>query len=306
VVGLQGWGNYSQTHGSFERIRYTGKPVYYPMGFQIFQNGIRVDFDQTLSSMDNHSVKNFFAQQWEYVYSTGYGSPEFSVRHKGKLGHDQLEITSTHVLDEGKSLFVEIPELVPTMSVYLRMHLKFANGEPFKTDLFATALHLGKAFTDFPMPRPIIQGKPQEIELILKMPPPVPDVEPGSDEPGRPIHLKALTGLKYDQTRISASPGERISLTVENVDVMPHNWLMVRWEGYVNVGEKADKMVNDPDAAAKQYIPDDKDVMHYTRLLNPGEKQTIHFNAPITPGHYPFMCTFPGHWQVMRGYLIVY
>jgi azurin len=138
------------------------------------------------------------------------------------------------------------------------------------------------------------------------MPPPIPDIEPGSDEPGRPIHLKALTGLEYDQTRISASPGERISLTLENTDVMPHNWVMVRYEGYTNVGEKADRMVNDPDAIAKQYIPEDRDILHYTRLLNPGEKTTIHFNAPTAPGHYPFLCTFPGHWQVMRGYLIVY
>ena len=186
------------------------------------------------------------------------------------------------------------------------MHLEFDGGERVKTDLFATALHLGEAFTSFPNPREIVSGKPQELELIIKRPPPVPEIEPGSDEPGRPIHLKALTGLKYDKTRISASPGERISLTLENTDVMPHNWVMVRYEGYTNVGEKADLMVNDPSAIEKQYIPEDRDILHHTRLLNPGESTTIHFNAPVAPGHYPFLCPFPGHWQVMRGYLIVY
>ena len=306
AVGLQGWGNYSQTHGSFERIRYTGKPVYHPLGFQVFQNGIRVDFDYMLSSSNSESIKTIFAQQWEYIYTMGYGSPEFSIRNKGKLGHDRLNVTSAHVINDGKSIFVEMPDLVPAMVVYLRMHLQFADGSPFKADLFATALHLGKAFKDFPNPLPIVPGKPQEIELTIKMPPPIPDLEPGSDEPGRPIHIKAITGLKYDKTRISASPGERISLTVENTDVMPHNWVMVRYEGYTNVGEKADLMVSDPDAAAKQYIPEDRDILHFTRLLNPGEKQTIHFNAPIAPGHYPFLCTFPGHWKVMRGYLIVF
>ena len=306
VVGSQGWGTYSQTDGSFERIRYTDKPVYYPIGFQIYQNGIRVDFDHQLSEKDVESVKNVFAQQWQYIYTMGYGSPEFSIRDPEQFGHDPLEITSAHVVGDGKSLFVEIPDIVPAMTIHLRMHLTFANGDPFKTDLFATALHLGKAFTDFSKPKAIVKGKPQELELILKMPPPIPDVEPGSDEPGRPIHIKALTGLKYDKTRISASPGERISLTLENTDVMPHNWIMVRYEGYTNVGEKADKMVNDPDAIAKQYIPEDRDILQFTRLLNPGESTTIHFNAPIAPGHYPFLCTFPGHWQVMRGYLIVY
>lgn len=306
VVGSQGWGTYSQTDGSFERIRYTGKPVYYPIGFQIFQNGIRVDFDHHLSKEAVESVKKVFAQQWQYIYTMGYGSPEFSIRDPEQFGHDPLEITSAHVVGDGKSLFVEIPDIVPAMTIHLRMHLTFASGDPFKTDLFATALHLGKAFTQFPKAKPIVKGKPREIELTIKMPPPIPDIEPGSDEPGRPIQLKALTGLKYDQNRISASPGERISLTLENTDVMPHNWVMVRYEGYTNVGEKADKMVNDPDAIAKQYIPEDRDILEFTRLLNPGESTTIHFNAPISPGHYPFLCTFPGHWQVMRGYLIVY
>ena len=306
VVGSQGWGTYSQTDGSFERIRYTGKPVYYPTGFHVYQNGIRVDFDHALSKRDVESTKKVFAQQWQYLYTMGYGSPEFSIRDPEQFGHDPLAIASVNVVGDGKSLFVEIPEIVPAMTIHLRMHVAFANGDAFKTQLFATALHLGDAFSDIPNPKSIIADKPQSIELILKMPPPVPKVAPGSDEPGRPIHLKALTGLKYDKTRISAEPGERLSLTLENTDVMPHNWVMVRYEGYTNVGEKADRMVNDPDAIAKQYIPEDRDIMHYTRLLNPGESTTIHFNAPVAPGHYPFLCTFPGHWQVMRGYLIVY
>jgi len=306
VVGTQGWGTYSQTHGSFERIRYTGKPVYHPIGFQVFQNGIRVDFDHPISPDAPKSALKVFGQQWQYIYTMGYGSPEFSIRNPDQLGHDPLEITSTSVVGDGRSLFVEIPGIIPAMTIYLRMHLEFASGDRFKTDLFATALHLGDAFTSFPEPRDIVAGKSQELELIIKRPPPVPDIEPGSDQPGRPIHLKALTGLKYDKTRISASPGERISLTLENTDVMPHNWVMVRYEGYTNVGEKADIMVNDPSAIEKQYIPEDRDILHHTRLLNPGESTTIHFNAPVAPGHYPFLCTFPGHWQVMRGYLIVY
>ncbi len=306
VVGTQGWGTYSQTHGSFERVRYTEKPVYYPIGFQVFQNGIRVDFDHPITSDAPGSTLRVFGQQWQYIYTMGYGSPEFSIRDPDQFGHDPLEVASTHVVGDGKSIFVEIPEIVPAMTIYLRMHLEFDGGERVKTDLFATALHLGEAFTSFPNPREIVSGKPQELELIIKRPPPVPEIEPGSHEPGRPIHLKALTGLKYDKTRISASPGERISLTLENTDVMPHNWVMVRYEGYTNVGEKADLMVNDPSAIEKQYIPEDRDILHHTRLLNPGESTTIHFNAPVAPGHYPFLCTFPGHWQVMRGYLIVY
>ena len=32
---------------------------------------------------------------------------------------------------------------------------------------------------------------------------------------------------------------------------------------------------------------------------------TIRFKAPETPGVYPYLCTFPGHWMVMNGQMIV-
>jgi azurin len=44
----------------------------------------------------------------------------------------------------------------------------------------------------------------------------------------------------------------------------------------------------------------------HTKLLGPKEKDTVTFQAPKEPGRYPFLCSFPGHYQVgMRGELIV-
>ena len=100
--------------------------------------------------------------------------------------------------------------------------------------------------------------------------------------------------------------GERISLTLINTDEMPHNWVLTGWFTYELVGQLADAMVADPTAAERHYVPDDPSVLLNTRVLNPGESQTIHFNAPSEPGKYPFLCTFPGHWQTMKGTLIVY
>jgi len=52
--------------------------------------------------------------------------------------------------------------------------------------------------------------------------------------------------------------------------------------------------------------PEDPSVLFSVRELNPGESQTIHFNAPTAPGKYPYLCIFPGHWQSMKGTLVVY
>ena len=54
------------------------------------------------------------------------------------------------------------------------------------------------------------------------------------------------------------------------------------------------------------YIPPDAldQIIAHTKLLGPGETDTIEFDAP-GPGSYPFLCTFPGHVALMSGTLVV-
>jgi uncharacterized cupredoxin-like copper-binding protein len=41
-------------------------------------------------------------------------------------------------------------------------------------------------------------------------------------------------------------------------------------------------------------------------LLGPHKSGEVDFKAPTTPGDYPFLCTFPAHYQVgMHGILTV-
>ncbi len=307
VVGSQGWGNYSQVPGSFERVRYTGEPLRYPIGYKVYKNGIRVDFDLPLSRANTQSInEHFFAQAWNYQYSKGYGSPEFSVRHPGVMGHDPLPVSSAHLLNDGHSIFVEIPDLAPAMQAHLRMRLEFADGERFDTELFPTIYQQAPPFLEIEDPAPIIADKPSELEMPSLDVEGLATADTSDDTHGRSIVLSAVTGLAYDKTRISASPGERLSLTLKNEDVMPHNWVLVRWEGYTKVGRLADQMISDPLAIQKQYIPESNQIVAHTIVVNPGESHTVHFNAPTSAGKYPFLCTYPGHWQVMRGVLLVH
>jgi azurin len=46
-------------------------------------------------------------------------------------------------------------------------------------------------------------------------------------------------------------------------------------------------------------------VLAYTDVVGPSLKKTIHFLVPSEPGRYPYLCTFPGHWMVMNGEMIV-
>jgi azurin len=48
-----------------------------------------------------------------------------------------------------------------------------------------------------------------------------------------------------------------------------------------------------------------KDVLAHTKLLGPGEFDTIEFMAPATPGTLEYVCTFPGHFGTMNGKITV-
>ena len=99
-------------------------------------------------------------------------------------------------------------------------------------------------------------------------------------------------------------------LSLNNPDVVPHNWALLQSDALqpgslAAVGQLANRLISDPAADARHYIPETDRVLAYTDIVGPGKRQTIFFRAPALPGRYPFLCTFPGHWMVMNGVLVV-
>ena len=65
-------------------------------------------------------------------------------------------------------------------------------------------------------------------------------------------------------------------------------------------------MAADPLAAKTgEFIPKSNKIIVHTKMLNQNEKETLRFKAPDKPGEYPYLFTFPGHWTIMKGILIV-
>jgi azurin len=64
-------------------------------------------------------------------------------------------------------------------------------------------------------------------------------------------------------------------------------------------------MIADPEAVARHYVPDDPAFLAYTDITPPQHEEVIYFHARAEKGRYPFLCTFPGHWKVMNGQMIV-
>ncbi len=127
-----------------------------------------------------------------------------------------------------------------------------------------------------------------------------------SATPSERIELKAVKDImQYDKKQFSVKAGKRITLVFDNPDGMQHNLLIIQPGTLEIVGKAADDMLRSNEAYDKQYIPAIPEVLHYTPLVNPGESFTLEFTAPATPGDYPYVCTFPGHWRGMNGVMKV-
>ena len=120
------------------------------------------------------------------------------------------------------------------------------------------------------------------------------------------IILKVLKDvMKYDKQLITAKAGTTIQIVLQNPDFMQHNFVLIKPNTLEKVGAAADKLAQDPNGAKMQYVPKMPEVLKATPLINPGGKFTLTVKLPDVPGDYPFVCTFPGHWRIMKGILRV-
>lgn len=141
----------------------------------------------------------------------------------------------------------------------------------------------------------------------MPVPAPAP-AAPVAPAPARTIEITANDQMRFSVTRIEAAPGERLTVVLRNIGVLPktvmgHNWVLLQ--------STANPMIYSAAAAgaglAGDFIPAEynSQVIVHTRLLGPGEMDTVEFTVPSTPGEYPFLCSFSGHVGTMRGVLVV-
>jgi uncharacterized protein DUF6797 len=128
VCGLKGWQTSAARDGAFHRVRYTGGKVYMPRGLEVTTNGIRIDFTCALQKESAEDVQNYGLEQWNYLWSDKYGSPEFSLKEPNRQGRDAVELKSVRLGPDGRSLFLEIPGIQPVMQMKIQFRLKAQDG----------------------------------------------------------------------------------------------------------------------------------------------------------------------------------
>lgn len=116
--------------------------------------------------------------------------------------------------------------------------------------------------------------------------------------------------MQYTVNEFSVEAGQEVELTFVHegrlpVEQMGHNVVILpASEDYMAFGQS---LVGGDASLENDYLPEGMrdGLIAYTDMIGGGETTTITFTAPDTPGEYPFLCTFPGHYPMMNGVMIV-
>ena len=128
---------------------------------------------------------------------------------------------------------------------------------------------------------------------------------PEGYENARKIEVGVLRGMKFDKSVIEAKAGEQIAIALTNNDPdgLMHNLAVIKPGTRQSVLEAT--IALGPKAIEKNFIPDTPALLGSTPQVAPGRRFTLYLTLPDKPGDYEYVCTYPGHGQLMWGTLKV-
>ncbi|PQA58493.1 azurin [Siphonobacter curvatus] len=120
------------------------------------------------------------------------------------------------------------------------------------------------------------------------------------------LTLNGTDGMQFDKKEFKVKAGQKVKLTLKHTgkfakQAMGHNFVLLKPGTDLQAFASKANM-----AASTEYIPKSEaaSIVAHTKLLGGGESDTIEFTAP-KKGTYTFICSFPGHYSMMKGNFIV-
>ena len=121
--------------------------------------------------------------------------------------------------------------------------------------------------------------------------------------PVRTMVINSNDQMRFDTNEIRVKAGETVKLTLNHTgklpkNVMGHNFVLLT--AGTDVAKFSREAMNEKD---NEYIPSSGVIAH-TGLIGGGESTSIEFSAP-KKGSHDFICSFSGHYAMMKGKFIV-
>ncbi len=129
LCGMFAWAGNATYPGGLYRLRATGQPIHLPIGLHATKSGLKLTFTEPLdpTTLD---VKNVQIKTWSLKRTANYGSNHFDEK--------SLDVRSTKLSADSKTLTLEVPELRPTWCMEIKFTLRSATGTPIQGTIHNT------------------------------------------------------------------------------------------------------------------------------------------------------------------------
>ncbi|MEM9830122.1 MAG: plastocyanin/azurin family copper-binding protein [Bacteroidota bacterium] len=294
-VGMtsRGWASTGKEPYGLQRLVWTGKTPFEIKAIRAVANGFELEFtmpvDESVASRaSTYSITNFI-----YSYHRKYGSPIINQQgcqvHSAEVSVDRTKVR-LHMdgLQEGYIHEIKVEGLKSASGQSLLHNVGYYTLNNFAEGTEVTA--------------PIAQNETSETPPCEESEKRVTEMPSEWEKPDLVITVGTEPGLKYDLSSFTVAEGDKVQITFNNNDDMLHNLVVTEPNAADQVGEEA--MNLGLAGTDRGYVPIMDEVLFHTCILQPQTSESIYFVAPPA-GEYEFVCTFPGHYKVMRGKMVI-
>ncbi len=140
-----------------------------PLAMQTYSNGVALTFSGPLDREATEDPSNYRLEAWNYKWSAEYGSPEYKPSAPGQVGRDEIDPKSATLLEDNRTVFIELPNLKPVDQLAVSYTLLTPDSKALEQTVTLTLSSIpDEAFPDSKLhrrPRLLPKGVTSESEL---------------------------------------------------------------------------------------------------------------------------------------------
>lgn len=139
TTGLTGWDDGVATqYGVLSRVRYKGGTGHLLTDAFVTKGGIMLQFNFKLDDEDVKNLSNYQLHQWNYRWTSAYGSAHYSLKDPEQKNEDAVAVQSANLSADRQSIFLSIPEIIEVNTLRIRLNVKAADGNKVSNTVYLT------------------------------------------------------------------------------------------------------------------------------------------------------------------------
>jgi hypothetical protein len=104
----------------------------------VAKDGVVLKFNCKLDDAEAKNLSNYQLHQWNYHWTSTYGSAHYSLKNPEQKGEDAVLVQSATLSADQQSIFLHIPEITAVNTLRVRLNTKAADGQKVSNTVYLT------------------------------------------------------------------------------------------------------------------------------------------------------------------------